>query len=291
MFTSMTGFAQESKLINGSNYYLEIKTVNNKYLDLKFKLPRFYSRWEHQLIPLVKKHLSRGRVDVFLNIEKNIESKYFSDAHKKAIKDYLEGLKSIKAECNLEDEVKIDHVTGFLNNFQEMDNRYIDKDFEAFAELFEQTLKSLNKMRQGEGENLKKDILEHKENVVLRLLEIESKKDEVLNKLTQKVKDRISKLLTDVDIDEQRFNQEIAYITDKADITEEITRIKSHLAQFDEFIEAKGDVGRKVDFLLQELQREFNTLSVKSREADISSHVIFIKSELEKIKEQIQNVE
>ncbi len=290
---SMTGFGRGEA--NGKNFTVsaEIKTVNNRFLDVNLRLSSELQPIEADLKNLISKRLSRGRVDVFLNYEKSSDVSY--ELNKPLISGYITALKEMKEEFGLEGEPDLNYIARLPNALQtKMDD--LDQDFaDGVKNAVSDALDNLEKMREVEGESLKSDLKSLSANIQNQLPTIEQEAETVADEYFERLNKKIEKLLSRSDsqteIDQARLAQEVAYIADKNDISEEISRLKSHIEQFESIINEDDVVGKKLDFLTQEFNREANTIASKTQNLIIKEAALIIKAEIEKIREQVQNVE
>lgn len=288
---SMTGFGRASLESNGKNYIIEIKTVNNKYSDITVKSPKRLSFMEDKIRKQIANRITRGKVEVsvsffdFSNKSKNVV------LNKEIAKEYIKQLREIADENNLSENISVVEIAKLPDILNSIDS---DNDEEIASEALQclnMALDSLIEMRKTEGENIKQDLLvriERVQNLVDKIAE-NSKGivEEYVSKLEKRVKE-ISK--TDV-VDENRIAQEAVIYADKTSIEEELTRLNSHIVQFKELVNSDGPVGKKLDFMIQEMNRETNTIGSKAGSGEITKAVIDLKVELEDIREQIQNIE
>lgn len=288
----MTGFGRAEAELDGRKVTIEIKTVNHRFLDINIRLPRTLGFTEEMIRKNIKDNLERGRVDVFINYSASV------DEAKKAVPDlglinsYLLAARQAAETTGLTDDIKLSHIISMP------DAIVIDEapeDEEKQSTLVSSALTSalgvLTDMRKREGEELKASILECLGKLKEIAATIDSRKDNVPKEYAEKLKQRISELLAGSDTDEARFNAEVAYMADKADITEEIVRLETHINQFKAAVSDKTAIGRKLDFMVQEMNRELNTIGSKSQDMNITNAVIEGKSIVEKIREQVQNIE
>lgn len=292
MAKSMTGYGRSRSLVDGRDITFEIKSVNNRFLDLNVKMSRLYSPLEDKIKQLVRKYTTRGKVDVFLTVD-NIEGdKTDLSVNHEFVDGYVRQLNNIKERYNLSGELDIGLVASRPEVFI---TKKSDEDMEAVWTAIEgvavKALESFYEMRCTEGEKLKADILFR----ISRLEElkgrIETLAPAVVKEANARMLDRVKELLGGAPVDESRLLTECAIYADKADITEELVRLGSHFGQLKKLLDKDDNVGKTVDFLLQETNREINTIGSKSNNIDIANLVVEVKSELEKIREQIQNIE
>ena len=289
---SMTGFGRAEAEQDGRKVTIELKSVNHRFLDINIRMPRSFGFAEEGIRKTIKKQLARGRVDVFVNYSALGEDAKKATADIGLIRSVLGAARSAAKETGISDDLALSHIvrmpdTILIEEAGEDEN----KQTELLQSALTQALGSLAQMRTREGKALEENILE-----CLSLLEdtanvVEQRKDIVVQENSAKLKTRIEELLGGSEIDEARFNNEVAYIADKADITEEIVRLGTHVSQFRKAAGGNKAVGRKLDFMVQEMNRELNTIGSKSQDMQITNAVIEGKSLVEKIREQVQNIE
>lgn len=289
---SMTGFGRGEAEAGGRQWTAEIRCVNHRYLDLKIKLPRGYAGLEDQARKMVSAILQRGRVDVLLTVTGD-----FSDLQKIAINSslantYRDALSSLGQSLGLQDNTSLSQLASYPDVLvlkqQEED---LDAVWPAMEQALNQAIVTCDGMRSQEGAAMAKDLqarLSHFSEVVAK---IGDTIPELLQRREQNLNERLEKLLGRVQLDPQRLAQEVAILADKTDVTEEIVRLESHIQQFRSFLEADEATGRKIDFLLQEFLREVNTMASKINDAAIAHLTVDLKAELEKMREQVQNIE
>ena len=293
MLKSMTGFGRGENQDGIHNFNVEIKTVNHRYNDIVVRMPKHLNYLEENIKSLIKEKISRGRVEVYVGLEYIDESNLNIVVDMPLARAYKSELDRIINELNIRDEVKLSHMLA-LPEIIKKERKEIEEDivWECLKISLETALDNLIDMRIKEGLMLKKDMESKISKIGENLIEIENRSPLVVIEYKEKLKARIDELLDgDLDIDEDRLNSEIAFFADKADINEEIVRLKSHSNQFLNSLNENEPVGRKLDFILQEMNREINTIGSKSEDLIISNCVVNIKSELEKTREQVQNVE
>lgn len=289
----MTGFGRGAVTEADFNFSVELKTVNNRFLDLNLRLPQELQALEATIKKLISNRLSRGRVEVFINYERNSEIQY--ELNRPLISGYLSALKEMQEEFSLTGEPDLNFVAR-LPNVLQTKKEDIGEDFvKGVEKAFQTALDELEVMRETEGESLKTELEFRLSGIENRLPAIEAEADnlaeEYRQRLTKRVAEMLAKTDSQLELDQSRLAQEIAYLSDRSDISEEITRLKSHIEQFRAIMEDENDVGKRLDFLTQELNREANTFLSKSNNLVVKENGLAIKSEIEKIREQIQNVE
>ena len=288
---SMTGFGRASLESNGKNYIIEIKTVNNKYSDITVKSPKRLSFMEDKIRKQIANRITRGKVEVsvsffdFSNKSKNVV------LNKEIAKEYIKQLREIADENNLSENISVVEIAKLPDILNSIDS---DNDEEIASEALQclnMALDSLIEMRKTEGENIKQDLLVRIERVQKLVDKIAENSKGIVEEYVSKLEKRVKEILkTDV-VDENRIAQEAVIYADKTSIEEELTRLNSHIVQFKELVNSDGPVGKKLDFMIQEMNRETNTIGSKAGIGEITKAVIDLKVELEDIREQIQNIE
>ena len=288
---SMTGFGRASLESNGKNYIIEIKTVNNKYSDITVKSTKRLSFTEDKIRKQIANRITRGKVEVsvsffdFSNKSKNVV------LNKEVAKEYIKQLREIADENNLSENISVVEIAKLPDILNSIDS---DNDEEIASEALQclnMALDSLIEMRKAEGENIKQDLLVRIERVKNLVDKIAENSKGIVEEYVSKLEKRVKEILkTDV-VDENRIAQEAVIYADKTSIEEELTRLNSHIVQFKELVNSDGPVGKKLDFMIQEMNRETNTIGSKAGSGEITKAVIDLKVELEDIREQIQNIE
>lgn len=293
MAKSMTGFGMGEYKDDKYNISVECKTINHKYLDVNPRLPRKVSFLEDRLRQLVKDYISRGRVDMFIKFDTVSSSGAKLVYDEDLAKQYFEILKRIKDGFDLKQEINPVEISKFpeiVSVTEAEDDEEIL--WNALREASEKALMSLSNMRKEEGTKLEKDIIERSNLLEKYIDDVERFSDTVVEDYRSRLNQRIGEILENPAlVDEARLAQEVAIYADKSSITEEIVRFRSHINQLRNTIVNDDSIGRKLDFLIQEMNREVNTIGSKSSAIDITNLVIQIKAELEKIREQAQNIE
>jgi uncharacterized protein (TIGR00255 family) len=290
---SMTGFGRGQ--ISGENFTVsvELKTVNNRFLDVNLRLSQELQSLETELKRAITSRLTRGRVDVNLQYERTSEMVY--ELNRPLISGYLAALKEMQDEFALTGEPDLNMIARLPNVLQTKKDE-VNEDFaQAIKDALEAALVELEVMREVEGKSLKDELSYRLKEIEDRLPNIESESanvaDEYRQRLTKRITDFLAKSDSQIEFDQARLAQEVAYLAEKSDIAEEITRLKAHIEQFRAIMDEEKDVGKRLDFLTQELNREANTISSKTNNLIVKESALAIKSEIEKIREQIQNVE
>lgn len=290
MIVSMTGYGRGKAENNSFAVEAETKSVNNRYLDIYLKLPSNLMSFDYELRELIKSKISRGKVTVSIQINKiKIESSSLIDKEK--LKSFLSLIKEIKKSAKINEKIKIEHL---LNNkeFFVADNSGVSEDeIKLIKKALNSSLSELLKMKKNEGKELEKDLIKRIKLIEEKLIQIEKEASESVIEYFAKLKEKMKTLIEDIASYNERLELELAVIAEKADVTEECTRLRSHLKFFIESIEKDNEPGRKLNFLCQEMNRETNTISSKTISTSITHNSVFIKEEIEKIREQIQNIE
>ena len=291
MLKSMTGYAKAEFSKDYIKSLCELKCVNGKLLDINIRLPRNLQSLEVQLREMIKNRISRGSVTLTMQVEYTEPARSLSFNENK-VKAVYEHLNSIKTTLKIKDPVHLEHLIKFEDFFIESNNQEDEKLITQVAkQATNQALMNLEKMQLIEGKNLEKDIFRRIQGFQVNLDKIRALSLEKVPQEREKFRQKVAQLFESDEIDEQRLYLEIVILADKLDITEECTRLDSHLKFFNEALKSKISEGRKINFLLQEMNREINTIGSKANDAEISQLVVLEKEELERIREQIQNVE
>lgn len=286
---SMTGFGKSQIESDKFNVTVELKTVNNRFKDFRFKMGQVFNSLE---IPLKKKLetvFKRGSFEIYVNYKKNQTLESSIDLDHSKIEIFINDIASIANKTKTQLQI---NPTEFLrSDFHLEDESKEDELKELMLKAFDEALEFLKVSRQEEGQSLILKLLDHKNSYFESYLKVKDLKDSYQEGVKDKLISKFEKHLSDTNIDESRFLQEVVYYMEKLDIDEELTRIDIHLQKLDSILNSKGEVGRQIDFLIQELNRETNTIGSKSGSSEISAHVVQMKVQLEKIREQALNME
>ncbi|MBW2027590.1 MAG: YicC family protein [Deltaproteobacteria bacterium] len=290
---SMTAYGRGECVKDDRRFVVELKSVNNRYRDIIMRIPRSLQTMEDEMRSQVGKRIKRGRIEVFIQVERNGgEEEYTLELNAPLVKAYMGILKRLAEEFGLEQRLTAESLIQMkdviLMKPQEVD---ADSIRPCLHEAMGGALDSYEAMRLTEGEAIELDLQSRLCQIEEHLEEIERIASQTHEEHWKRLKEKIKRISEDIEIDENRLLQEVALLAERADITEEIVRARSHLDQFRTYMKAEDAIGRRLDFLIQEMNREVNTMSSKSSEASISMRTVEIKSELEKIREQIQNIE
>ena len=289
---SMTGFGRGEAEIGGHCFTVELKSVNHRYLDMNIRTPRFLMFLEDFIRSEVKKRLARGRVDIFVNYKDTSGSLGTMQVNLEAAKQYVKAAETILAGVMVENDLSITslmRMEGVITFEEAEKDETVLK--EALSAALTQALDNIIAARLTEGKNMAKDLLERKETLAEILAGIEQREPLVVEEYREKLRVKVEEYMAGSGIDENRFNSEILYFSDKASITEEIVRIHSHLKELEQLLNSPEATGRSMDFLVQELNCEFNTIGSKASDITITKAVLTAKGEIERIREQIQNME
>ena len=292
MIRSMTGYGRGENLANDRKFTVEIKAVNHRYNDISIKLPRAMNPFEDKIKKILMKDIFRGKTDVYINFE-TLASEDVSIKFNEALADaYFEKLNVIKERYGVESNDMLALIAKYPDVVTS-EKVQSDEDvlWETLLPALEEAKDKFVAMRTAEGEALKKDILLKNEKIAGFVEAIKGRTDLVADEYRGKLMQRISEVLGDVEIDEQRILTEVTIYADRGCIDEEVTRLESHIVQLKKILEDGGVAGRKLDFLIQEMNRESNTIASKSNDITITNITIELKSEIEKIREQVQNIE
>ncbi len=293
MVMSMTGYGQDVFHLDNTTVTVEIRSVNHRFLDFTAKIPRSLLFLEDKIKRILQLSFQRGRMEVYINVQGDglVQKELYTDWD--LMDKYIDQIKSAKARYNLAGEIPVTIMSEIpdLLSVQEIEN-YSDELINSITASVKRSCEQLLLMRKEEGEFLLKDIRNRMLGIQDTVSHLQTRRESVIEEFRDRIQSRISKYLGKNDvIDQTRMHQEIALLAEKGDITEEITRLQSHIDHFFETIELNDAIGRKLDFIMQEMHREANTVGSKSTDAKIGVWIVSLKSEIEKIKEQIQNIE
>lgn len=291
MIKSMTGYGKGNISENSRNYQVEIKSVNHRYLDISVKMPRVLSYLEEDVKKVISSKVKRGKIDVFITFENSSTEGKEIKINNEIAKMYINQLKQLAEEENILANIEVTEISKYpdvLSIQNTQDDEQIKK------ELIEATTIATDKlvqMRQVEGSKMAEDLLKRIEKINQKIEKISELSTGLIEEYVVKLENRIKEILKNQEIDESRLAQEVVIYADKCSIEEEVTRLKSHISQFKELINSDDAVGKKLDFIIQEMNRETNTIGSKANNLEITNGVIDIKTEIENIREQVQNIE
>ena len=291
MIKSMTGFGKNSLLINDRNYQVEIRSVNHRYLDISTKMPRQLTYLEEDVKKVISSKIKRGKVDVIITFENNSKEGRNIQINTEIAKMYIDELRKLAQEGNILSDIQVTEIT----KLPDVLNVSIDQDDETIKQELLDSVKialdNLLSMKETEGNKIAEDLTNRIDYIEEKILKISKLSTGLIEEYVVKLEERIKEILKTDIIDKSRIAQEVVIYADKTSIEEEITRLKSHITQFRQLLKEEGAVGKKIDFLIQEMNRETNTIGSKANDLEIVNGVIDIKTELENIREQIQNIE
>ena len=292
MIVSMTGFGKASKNFKNQTINVELKSVNSKYLEIASRMPAILMDKEAEIKELIGKTISRGKIYLSVSVEKKSDNEINLKIQPDIIKEYYSLLNQIKKTINLKEEIKIEHLLKFSEIFKADDNDELKDYWEDVRKVIQMGIKDLYIMKLREGKILGKDIVKRINLMEKRLSSVAKISNRNVKNAKKKINDKVFSLLSDkAIIDNNRLEFELVMLSDKMDITEEVIRAKSHLEYFKNNMKDTGLSGRRLNFLVQEINREINTIASKSSSSEISQAIVEMKEELEKVKEQLQNVE
>ena len=290
MIRSMTGFGRGEYENEGRKYIVEIKAVNHKYSDINIRLPRFFNNMEDSIRKRISNVISRGKIDVFVSFE-NYSSKGTNiRINRELAKEYINELKSLAEETNLEFNVNLIDISKLPEILKIEENEDEEEIENELMKAVDMALEKFIYMREVEGQKLVEDLERRIHLIEEKIKEVKKYSENLVEEYIEKLHTRVKELLQ-TEVDEARLMQEIVFFSDKSSIEEELTRLDSHISQFLKLIKTDSPVGKKIDFLIQEINRETNTIGSKANCLEITNRVIEIKTEVENIREQIQNIE
>ncbi len=292
MIKSMTGYGRAKETLNKRNITVEVRSVNNRYLDCSVKLPRMYGFAEDAIKGRVQKAISRGKVDVFVSVDASAADVAKVSVNRELAASYVTALQELAEVCGIETKVTPEQLSRFPDVLTVTKE---DEDLETvtadLCQVLDEALESYNAMRAVEGKKLAEDIGSRLNTIEILTGEVEQRSPETVTEYRQKLTARMQEVLQTANIDEQRILTEAAIYADKIAVDEETVRLRSHVAQLRTMLESDDPMGRKMDFLIQEVNREANTTGSKCNDVAIARVVVNLKAEVEKIREQVQNVE
>lgn len=292
MVRSMTGFGRSEQKIDGREITVEIKSVNHRYFEFGCRVSRGYAFLEEKLKAHIQKAVARGKIDVFVSITDCEEKQANVSLNHSLASGYVAALKELKETYGLSGEIAVSDITRF-NDIFTVHKTPEDEDavWASVRVVLDSALERFIAMRENEGAKMKEDILNRSQTILSLVSAVEEKSPKTVAKYRQRLEERLKEVLNGVNIDEQRILTEAAIFADKVAVAEETVRLRSHFDQMFSMLDSGDAIGRKLDFILQEMNREANTIGSKVQDADLAHIVVEIKGELEKIREQLQNIE
>lgn len=291
MIKSMTGYGKSSLSINSREYQVEIKTVNHKYIDTNIKMPRIISYLEEEIRKTISSKIKRGKIDVSINFENYSKDGNDIKINTELAKIYIQNLRKLAEEENLSADIQVTDITKMPDVL--IIKNVLDENIikEEIKQVLNDAIEQLLVMREKEGIKISEDILNKLGQIENKVEEIFSLSTGLIEEYVVKLEARVKEILKTEEIDKSRLMQEIVIYADKCSVEEEITRMRSHISQLRELIKTDEPTGKKMDFIIQEMNRETNTIGSKANKLEITDRVVAIKTILEDIREQIQNVE
>lgn len=292
MIRSMTGYGKANLSIEEREYQVEIKSVNHRYLDINIKIPRTLGYLEETIKKQISEKIKRGKVDVFINFENNSQEGKNIKINKELAKIYINQLKELAQEGNVSDNIEVIDIAKFPDVLTIEIEQEDEKIKNEISQVTKDATDKIIEMKNIEGQKIAQDLLKRIENIENKIEKISKKSTGLIEDYVVKLEKRIKEILKTEEIDKSRLAQEVVIYADKCSVEEEITRLKSHIFQFKNLIADKNEtIGKKLDFIIQEMNRETNTIGSKANDLEITNGVIDIKTELEDIREQTQNIE
>lgn len=291
MLKSMTGFGRAEKALEGYNINIQIKSVNHRYSDITVKVPRYYTFLEDKLRRAAADYISRGKIEIFVGIERENGDDKKVTLNRAVAEEYINALRGLK-EFGVADDLSISSMVG-INDIYDVE--YIETDEEVLEKIvltvFNEAVEEFLSMRADEGKRLEENLKQHLKSVGDMVDLIEKRSPKCVEEYRCRLRGKIEEVLGDHSVDETRIITEAAIFADKIAVDEETVRLKSHICAFEKTMASDEPVGKKLDFIVQEMNRETNTIGSKCNDAEIASDVVELKSIIEKIREQIQNIE
>lgn len=293
MIKSMTGFGRGESSADGFQVSVEIKTLNSRYLDISIRSPQNLQQQEFDIKEIVQRYISRGKAHISIYVDKSNLGKPDITFDENLVKAYGKMLEQIKFLANIQEPVQLKDILQFDELFKpsEVDEREIEAIWKNAENALVKALELMNKMRLQEGKELKNDLNKQIVGISEMITEVRKLSEKRAPDVLEKLQVRIYSLIDEEKIDKDRLETEIALLVDKMDVNEEIIRLESHLKFFLEALETDEAVGRRLNFLCQEINRELNTIGAKCNDSEISHHIVLGKERLEQIREQVQNIE
>lgn len=292
MIKSMTGFGRAEYMDTEKKITVELKSVNHRYLDMNIKMPKKLSFFEVAIRNLMKHYMQRGKVDIFITYEDYTQNNMVLKYNHKLAGEYLKYLRQMEEEFHLENDIRVSTLSRYPEIFtMEEQNADEDEMWESLKKVLEEACRKFVETREREGENLRNDLLTKLSDLDEKVRKVEERSPEVVQAYRDKLEQKVKELLSDTQIEESRIAAEVIIYSDKICNDEETVRLHSHIHGMEEVLREGNSIGRKLDFMAQEMNREANTILSKSNDLEVSNLAIDLKTEIEKIREQIQNIE
>lgn len=292
MIKSMTGFGRCEVQKDSRKFTVELKSVNHRYLDVNIRMPKKLNFFETAIRNLLKSYANRGKVDIFITYEDLSQAQVAVKYNAVLAGEYLKYLKQMEEEFGLENDIRVSTLSRYPEVFT-MEEQSEDEEelWNGLKETLEGAFGQFVRTRQTEGENLKRDILAKLDRLSKLTAYIEERSPQIVSEYRAKLEEKMKELLADTQIEESRIAAEVILFADKICTDEEVVRLKSHISHMRNTLDEKDEIGRKLDFIAQEMNREANTILSKANDIEVSDYAISLKTEIEKIREQIQNIE
>lgn len=294
MIKSMTGFGRCRTVLHGREISVEIKSVNHRFFEFSCRTPKGYGFLDDKLKALVNSRVSRGKIDMFVTVGTAEDTPAEVKINHSLVSGYINAMKEISETYGIENDVTVTAISRFPDVYTVSKTPENEEEITAdVLEVANTAIDGFIAMREAEGEKMKTDILGRAEVILATVDEIDERSPQTVKEYEERLLDRINRTLQDynINIDEQRVLTEVAVFADKVAVAEETVRLRSHFAQLSKIMESQTPIGREIDFIIQEMNREANTIGSKVQDAEIAHKVVKIKSEIEKMREQIQNIE
>ncbi len=289
---SMTGYGRFETVDAQKKIVIDLRSVNHRYCDINVKVPRMYLYLEDKIKDYIGKRVRRGKIDVSFYFESYVSQNKAVSLDADLLKNYYEVLSEIRTSCGISQEIGLSDLTRFSDIFiakqEEQDQEAV---WEMVLSCLEKAVDDFEAMREREGERMAADLRLHAQNVLADLSQIEALAPKMADNYAQRLKERMKELMGDVPVEESRFLTEVALMADRVCVSEETVRLRSHFVEMENILSEAEGIGRKLDFLVQEMNREVNTIGSKANDLQISKLVVNMKAEIEKLREQIQNIE
>jgi uncharacterized protein (TIGR00255 family) len=286
----MTGYGRGSAVKNNFSVEIELKSVNSRFLEIFLKLPPSLTDRDYEFREIIKSKIQRGKINGVIQLKTSTKNE-FARVNEDRLKDYIAQINKVKKAAHIDDELKLEHILNNRDIISSADIEIMESEFDVVKRALRNATTDLLKMKKDEGVELSKDLNKRIKTIEQKVTSIENGFKKGVNNYYKKLQQRVKVLTKESEVDNQRLNLELAVIADKADLTEECVRLKSHLKFFVDSMNKHSQPGKKLNFLCQELNREANTISSKSVATSITHKAVLIKEEIEKIREQIQNIE
>lgn len=292
MIKSMTGFGRCELLEGSRKFTVEMKSVNHRYLDVNIKMPKKLNFFEASIRGELKNYIQRGKVDIFITYEDFSEVSGCVKYNKEIASEYLTYLQQMAEDFHLENDIRVSTLSRYPEVFT-MEEQQEDEEelWKELAKALKQAAEAFVETRIREGENLKNDLLEKLDGMLVHVAFIKERSPQIIADYKQRLYDKVQDLLNDAQVDESRLLTEVTIFADKVCVDEELVRLQSHIEATKAALTEGGSVGRKLDFIAQEMNREANTILSKTTDLEVSNRAIELKTEIEKVREQIQNIE